>query len=44
MKYLKFEFPIAIALVVLGLGFALVHAAMEHGGALLWGLLLLSFT
>lgn len=40
MKYLKSEFPIAIALVVLGLGFALEHAAVEHGGAMLWGLLL----
>lgn len=39
MKYLKSEFPIAIALVVLGLGFALEHGAVEHGGAMLWGLL-----
>lgn len=38
MRYLKFEFPIAIALVVLGLGFALEHAAVEHGGV--WWLLL----
>jgi len=41
MKYLKSEFPIAIALVLLGLGFALEHTAVEHGGALLWGLLLI---
>ena len=41
MKYLKSEFPIAIALAVLGFGFALEHAAAEHGGALLWGLLLI---
>jgi Ca2+:H+ antiporter len=40
MKYLKSELPIAIALVVLGLGFALEHGAVEHGGATLWGLLL----
>ncbi len=40
MKYLKSEFPIAIALIVLGLGFALEHGAVEHGGATLWGLLL----
>ena len=40
MKYLKSEFPIAIALVLLGLGFALEHSAVEQGGALLWGLLL----
>jgi Ca2+:H+ antiporter len=40
MKYLKSEFPIVIALLVLGLGFALEHGAVEHGGATLWGLLL----
>jgi Ca2+:H+ antiporter len=40
MKYLKSEFPIAIALFVLGLGFALEHATVEHGGAMLWGGLL----
>ncbi|MBI5890304.1 MAG: calcium:proton antiporter [Nitrosomonadales bacterium] len=40
MKYLKSELPIAIALIVLGLGFALEHGAVEHGGATLWGLLL----
>ena len=40
MKYLKSEFPIAIALIVLGLGFAFEHAAVEHGGGALWGLLL----
>src|SRR5512135_2501398 len=39
-KYLKSEFPIAIALLVLGLGFALEHGAVAHGGATLWGLLL----
>ena len=40
MKYLKAEFPIALALIVLGLGFTLEHSAVEHGGAMLWGLLL----
>ena len=40
MKYLKSEFPVAIALLVLGLGFAFEHAAVEHGGAMLWGMLL----
>lgn len=40
MKYLRSEFPIAIALAVLGLGFALEHSAVEQGGALLWGALL----
>lgn len=40
MKYLKSEFPIAIALIVLGLGFAFEHAAVEQGGVALWGLLL----
>jgi Ca2+:H+ antiporter len=40
MKYLKSELPIAIALFILGLGFALEHGAVEHGGIALWGLLL----
>jgi Ca2+:H+ antiporter len=40
MKYLLSEFPIAFAMVVLALGFALEHAAVAHGGALLWGMLL----
>jgi len=40
MKYLKSEFPIALALFTLGLGFALEHAAVAQGGALLWGGLL----
>lgn len=40
MKYLKSEFPIAIALALLALGFFLEHAAVEQGGVLLWGLLL----
>ncbi|BBJ00250.1 calcium:proton antiporter [Ferrigenium kumadai] len=40
MKYLKSEFPIAIALIVLGLGLTFEHAAAGNGGAMLWGLLL----
>lgn len=40
MKYLKAEFPIAIALIVLALGFTLEHTAVEQGSATLWGLLL----
>ena len=40
MKYLKAELPIAIALLVLALGFALEHGAVDRGGATLWGLLL----
>ncbi|HUX89256.1 MAG TPA: calcium:proton antiporter [Gallionellaceae bacterium] len=40
MKYFISEFPIALALIVLGLGFALEHAAVAHGGALLWSALL----
>jgi Ca2+:H+ antiporter len=40
MKYLKSEFPIALALIILGLGFTFEHAAVEHGGAMLWGALL----
>ena len=40
MKYLKSEFPIAIALAVLALGFFLEHAAVERGGVWLSSLLL----
>jgi Ca2+:H+ antiporter len=40
MKYLKAEFPIAVALALLASGFFLEHAAVEHGGVLLWGMLL----
>jgi len=39
MRYLRNELLIAVALVVLGLGFALEHGAVEQGGILLWGLL-----
>jgi Ca2+:H+ antiporter len=44
MKYLKSEFPIALALVILGLGFSLEHTAVTHGGVLLWGGLLVILT
>ena len=44
MKYFKQEFPIAISLIVLALGFTLEHSAIEHGGVALWGLLLLILT
>ena len=40
MKYLRSELPIAFALFILGLGFALEHTAVEHGGAVLWGALI----
>jgi Ca2+:H+ antiporter len=39
MRNLKSELPIAVSLVVLALGFGLEHAAVEHGGTILWGLL-----
>lgn len=41
MKYLKSEYPIVIALALLGVGFALEHTAVVQGGGLLWGLLLI---
>ncbi|MGC2166897.1 MAG: calcium:proton antiporter [Gallionella sp.] len=41
MKYLKSEFPIVIALVVLVIGFEVEHAVVEHRGAMLWGTLLI---
>ncbi len=40
MKPLKSEFPVLVALIVLGAGFALEHATVEQGGVLLWGALL----
>lgn len=40
MKYLKSEFPIALALFILALGVALEHSAIAQGGGLLWGMLL----
>jgi Ca2+:H+ antiporter len=44
MKNLKSELPIALALVTLGLGFSLEHMAIELGGIMLWGLLLIILT
>jgi len=44
MKYLKSEAPIAFALAILGLGFAVEHTAIEQGGTLLWGALLVILT
>jgi len=44
MKYLKSEFPIAIALIILAFGYTLEHAAVEQGSATLWGLLLVILT
>lgn len=41
MKYLKSEIPIAAALIMLGLGFALEHTVVADGGLLLWSGLLL---
>jgi len=40
MKYLKSEFPIAVSIIMLIIGYSLEHAAVEHGGIALWGLLL----
>jgi len=40
MKYLKSESPIVIALLLLAVGFSLEHAAVDSGGVMLWGLLL----
>ncbi|MDP2787399.1 MAG: calcium:proton antiporter [Pseudomonadota bacterium] len=39
MKTVKSESLILIAIAMLGVGLALEHAAVQHGGALLWGLL-----
>jgi len=40
MKYVKSEIPIALVLVILGLGIAFEHAVVMHGGAFLWCALL----
>ena len=40
MKYLKPEYPIAIASAVFLFGMGLEHSALEQGGIALWGLLL----
>lgn len=39
MQTVKSESLILIAIAMLGVGFAFEHAALEHGGAMLWGLL-----
>jgi Ca2+:H+ antiporter len=39
MQTLKSESLILIAIAMLGVGLALEHSALEHGGAMLWGLL-----
>jgi len=44
MKTLRAELPIFIALITLLLGFGFEHAAVENGGAALWGLLLVILT
>lgn len=44
MKYLKAEFPIALALIIFALGLQFEHSAIEQGGALLWGALLVILT
>lgn len=40
MNFLKAEFPIAVALAVLVLGFAFEHTVVASGGGMLWGFLL----
>jgi Ca2+:H+ antiporter len=40
MKNLKSESPIVIALILLTVGFSFEHAAVESGGVMLWGSLL----
>ncbi len=44
MKYLKSEIPIAIAFVILILGYTLEHAVLKQGGMTLWSLLLVILT
>jgi len=39
MKYLKLEYPVVIAILVLGLGFFAEHFAVGSGGIALWSLL-----
>lgn len=39
MQTLKSEYIILIAIAMLGVGLALEHSALEHGGVMLWGLL-----
>jgi Ca2+:H+ antiporter len=39
MKYLRSEYPIAIALSMLALGYTIEHTVVAQGGIYLWGLL-----
>jgi Ca2+:H+ antiporter len=41
MKYLKAEYPVALALLGFALGLFLEHGALEQGGLMLWGLMLM---
>jgi Ca2+:H+ antiporter len=41
MKYLKAEYPVALALLAFVLGLFVEQAALEQGGLMLWGLMLL---
>lgn len=41
MKLFRTETPVFLALITLLFGFIFEHAAIEHGGVFLWGLLLL---
>lgn len=40
MKIFRSETPISLALIVLLLGLTFEHSAVEHGGSILWGVLL----
>ncbi|MDD3883830.1 MAG: calcium:proton antiporter [Gallionella sp.] len=44
MKIFRSETPILLALIVLLLGFTFEHSAVEHGGPILWGTLLVILT
>ncbi len=41
MKYLKAEYPVALALLGFALGLFLEQGALEQGGLMLWGLMLM---
>lgn len=41
MKLFRTEIPVVLAIITLLFGFIFEHAAIEHGGVFLWGLLLL---
>jgi len=44
MKTLRSETPVLLALIILLLGFTFEHSAVEHGGPVLWGMLLVILT